>query len=288
MYGQPVVVRRVDAGGVSLAVAEADAAAQAPPGGAGQPLMLVHGFTGAKEEFSGFLDPLAAGGWHAIAPDLRGHGQSDHPDGLESYDLGTFVADLVALAEASGWEGFVLVGHSMGGAVAQRLALDYPERLRALVLMSTFHGPLPVDPSLVALGVMVVEQGGLPALAAAMAARRSDDPAAVAARQRIEAARPGATEWADTRLLACSPDMWRAMAPRFPDWPDTLGEVGRLDVPTLVVVGAEDDQMLDQCRALAAAIPGARLEVMADVRHSPQLEAPDRTLAILEAFLESL
>jgi 3-oxoadipate enol-lactonase len=82
--------------------------------------------------------------------------------------------------------------------------------------------------------------------------------------------------------------MWRAMAPRFPAWPDTLGEVTRLTMPTLVVVGDEDETMRAQCEALAAAIPGARLEVLAGVRHSPQLEATDRSLAVLTAFLEAL
>jgi pimeloyl-ACP methyl ester carboxylesterase len=275
-----VEVHRVHVDGVGLAVAES--------GAGGRPVLLVHGFTGAKEDFAGLMDPLAQRGWHAAAYDLRGHGSSDKPPGVESYDLPTFVADTLGVADELGWDRFTVLGHSMGGAIAQRLALDHPGRVDALVLMSTFHGPVEVNPNLVALGVAIVDQGGMEALAAALAARREADPAAVAARRRMEEVRPGHNEWADGKLLACSPDMWAAMAPRFLEWPDTLAAVAQIDVPTLVLVGEEDDTMRGQCQELAAAIPGARLDVIDGVRHSPQLEAPDRCWAALAAFLDGL
>ena len=276
-------VRRVNTGRLTVSIAES-----APEVGAGRPLLLVHGFTGAKEDFAELFAPLAATGWHAVAPDLRGHGDSDKPAGAASYDLEAFEADVLALADTLDWPEFVLLGHSMGGTVAQRIALHAPERVRALVLMSTFHGPLEIDPALVALGVMIVDQGGMPALAGALAARRSDDPAAVAARARMEAVRPGHAEWADAKLLSCSPDMWRALAPRFPAWPDTLPELPAVTAPTLVVVGSEDEAMLPQCRQIAAAIPGAQLVVLDGLRHSPQLESPDQTWAALAPFLASV
>ena len=267
-------------GEVALALAEA--------GSGGRPVLLVHGFTGGKEDFATLLEPLAADGWHAVAPDLRGHGASDSPAGEDAYSLDAFAADTLALADALGWDRFTLVGHSMGGAVAQRLALDHPDRVEALVLMSTFHGPLAIDPNLVALGVAIVRQGGMPALVSALAAQRQADPAATAARARMEEHRPGYGEWADAKLLACSPAMWLAMAPRFLAWPDTLAEVGRLAVPTLVVVGDEDETMLPHCERLAAAIPGARLAVIEGTRHSPQVEAPDRVWDVLASFLDEV
>ncbi|MFP5319796.1 MAG: alpha/beta fold hydrolase [Acidimicrobiia bacterium] len=273
-------LRRVTAGAVDLAVTE--------EGEGGRPLLLVHGFTGAKEDFAPLFTPLAATGWHAAAPDLRGHGESGKPAGEASYGLEAFVGDALSTADALGWERFVLVGHSMGGAVAQRLALDHPHRVEALVLMSTFHGPLDIDPGLVALGVAVVRQGGMAALHAVQEARRQQDEAAVAARARMEAAHPGQRARGEARLTACSPDMWTAMAPRFTSWPDTLDEVAGLDVPTLVLVGAEDDTMRPHCERLAAVIPAARLAVLDGVRHSPHLEDTDRCWAVLAGFLERL
>jgi pimeloyl-ACP methyl ester carboxylesterase len=273
-------VRRERVGDVELALAET--------GRGGRPLLLVHGFTGAKEDFAPLMDRLAADGWHAVAPDLRGHGASDAPDDEAAYGLDVFTADVVALADALGWDRFTLVGHSMGGVVAQRVAVDHPDRLEGLVLMSTFHGPLDIDPALVALGVAIVRQGGMPALASALAAQRQSDPGASAARERIEEHHPGYGDWADAKLLACSPAMWLAMAPRFPAWPDSLADAGRIAVPTLVLVGELDDTMRPDCERLAAAIPGARLEVVEGTRHSPQLEAPERCWVALAGFLDGV
>ncbi|MGH9226561.1 MAG: alpha/beta fold hydrolase [Acidimicrobiales bacterium] len=271
-------LRHIDAGGVTLAVTEACEG--------GRPLLAVHGFTGAKEDFTELVAPLAEDGWHVVAPDLRGHGASDCPAGQDAYDLGFFVSDVLGVADALGFDRVALIGHSMGGAVAQRLALDHPHRVTQLVLMSTFHGPLPLDPDVIGLGVAIVSSGGMAALGAAMAARRAGDPAAQASRERMERSRPGYGAWADAKLEACSADMWMAMAPRFPAWPDTLDEVRSLDVPTLVVCGSEDETMGPQCEALASAIPGARLAVIEGTRHSPQVEDPERTLAALRRFLD--
>ena len=275
-----VDVGRIEVNGVRLALAEA--------GRGGRPLLLLHGFTGAKEEFSDGLDRLAARGWHAVAPDLRGHGSSDHPSGRAAYGLEIFLADALALADALGWERFAVLGHSMGGAVAQRLALDHPERVTALVLVSTFHGPVAVDPALVTLGVAVVEQGGMPALAAAIDARRQGDPAAMAARRRIEQASPAHARRQSGKLLACSQDMWLAMAPSFPTWPDALASLGSLHLPTLVVVGEEDEKMRPDCERLAKTIPGAAFELVAETRHSPQLESPERFWSTVLAFLDGV
>lgn len=271
--------RRIDSGTVDLAILEAG-----DPGA--RPILLVHGFTGAKEEFAELLPVLAGHGWHAVAPDLRGHGESADPAGPDAYKPALFAADLAGLADALGWPRFALVGHSMGGAVAQRVALDHADRIDALVLMSTFHGPLAIEPALVQLGVAIVRQGGMAALAEALAVRREGDPTAAAARERMEAARPGYAAWSRAKLLACSADMWLSMVHQFGAWPDTLEEVAKLPVPTLVVVGAEDEQMRAQSEALGGAIPGAEMVVMEGVRHSPHMEVPERTEAVLMRFLD--
>src|SRR5438132_11087021 len=92
-------VRRIEAGAVGLEVAEA--------GAGGRPLLAVHGFGGAKEDFADHIDRLGAAGWHVVAPDLRGHGNSDHPTGEDAYDFPLFAAVLLGLAYALGRERYV-------------------------------------------------------------------------------------------------------------------------------------------------------------------------------------
>ena len=156
--------------------------AYAEAGAGGRPFMLVHGFTGAKEDFTEWLDPLAAAGWHAVAPDNRGHGASEKPDDEAQYSFDLLADDLLELADGL-WgrdASFVLLGHSMGGMVAQVLALRAPQRLAGLVLMDTLHGPLPIiTRDELDLAKLVVREQGIDGLAAALKERggKLDTPA---------------------------------------------------------------------------------------------------------------
>ncbi|HEX3621938.1 MAG TPA: alpha/beta hydrolase [Acidimicrobiales bacterium] len=274
--------RRVSAGDVGLHVAEAG-------DDDGRPVMLVHGFTADAGEVADVLDPLAERGWHAVAPDLRGHGRSDHPTDADAYSFEILAADVVGLADALGWDRFALVGHSMGGAVAQIIALDQPQRLTGLVLASTFHGPVPgVTMELVELGSWVVRESGMAGLAQALAARRADNPESAAAFERMQESRPGQAEQRANRLESTSPDMWLALAPRFVTQVDRLDRLRAVDVPTAVIVGALDQTMLDDCRRIAEAIPGASLTVVPDAGHVPQLEQPGVWWEALSGFLDRI
>ncbi|MGH9125742.1 MAG: alpha/beta fold hydrolase [Acidimicrobiales bacterium] len=267
--------------GIELSMAEAGA-------GAPRLLLVVHGFCGAKEDFTDWLDPLAALGWHAVTFDLRGHGASAHPPGEASYSLAILERDVANLVRHLGWDRFVLLGHSMGGMVAQLFALDHPAQLDGLILMDTSHGaPDGIDPALVALGREVVRSGGTAALLAAQKAL-GPGPLDTEAHQALLARRPGFVELQDSKLLACSADMWIALSDEMLRQPDRLAALAQVAVPTLVVVGAEDAAFLSQCRRMASTIPGATLTCIAGAGHSPQFEQPDAWWAALAAFLNSL
>jgi len=273
--------RQVDLGEIHLDIAEA--------GEGGRPVMLVHGFTADRGEVADVVDPLAERGWHAVAPDLRGHGGSDHPTEAGAYSFEILAADVLRLADDLGWGSFVLLGHSMGGAVAQLVALDHAERLTGLVLASTFHGPVKgITMELVELGSWVVRESGMDGLARALASRRADDPESVAAFERLQEARPGYAEQSTRRLECTSPDMWLAMSPRFVTQPDRLDRLRALDIPTAVIVGELDATMFDDCTRMAATIPGASLTVVPGAGHVPQLENPDAWWAALSTFLDSI
>jgi 3-oxoadipate enol-lactonase len=82
--------------------------------------------------------------------------------------------------------------------------------------------------------------------------------------------------------------MWMALAPRFVDQEDRLEALATLDVPTAVIVGDVDTTMLEDCRRLAATIPGAELTVIAGAGHVPQIEQPEAWESALIRFLERL
>lgn len=272
--------RTVDCGEVKLSVAEA--------GSGGKPLLMLHGFTGAKDDFVDWLDPLAERGWWVVAPDHRGHGASGQPPEESDYTLAAIAADTVALTKALGWDAFVLLGHSMGGMVAQAIAIEHPERLRALVLMDTCAGPAPVDAGLLEQAIAIVRQDGLDALLAAQRALAEASPLGSAPDERLRRTRPGYAEFSDAKLLGSSPAMYRALARELCTREDLRPQLAALDVPVLGLVGEEDEPFRQPMADLMAAIPGARLEVIPGGGHSPQFEAPDQWWSALTAFLDSL
>jgi pimeloyl-ACP methyl ester carboxylesterase len=272
--------RRVDVGELTLEVLEA--------GSGGRPLLLVHGFTGAKEDFADHIDGLAASGWHVVAPDQRGHGASDDPPGESSYSLAVYAQDLVRLLDALGWPSSVVLGHSMGGMVVQELALAAPARVRALVLMDTSHGPVEgIDPAAAELGRSVVREGGIRLLVELQRDRES--PLDTPANQRLLRERPGWAEYGERNTLACCDDMWVAMSRELLEQTDRLDRLASsVRVPTLVIVGEQDTPFIADSERMAKAIPGARLEVIADAGHSPQFENPSAWWSVMTTFLQEV
>jgi len=267
---------------IDLAVAEA--------GVGGRPLVLVHGFTGAKEDFTDWLDPLADLGWHAVAPDLRGHGESDKPADEAAYSFDTFASDLLGLLDALGFATATVLGHSMGGMVLQTAALRAPDRFEALVLMDTSHRALKgFEPQVRELVLQVVRSGGIEAIMAAQAALPSEGaPLGTPAHERLVATRPGYAEFGDRKMLASSPAMYAAMMGTITDTEaglDRLPELASIGVPTLVMVGDQDRPFLKPSQRMADAIPGAELAVLAGGGHSPQFEAPEQWWKALSGFL---
>lgn len=98
---------------------------------AGLPLVLLHGITDSHKSFAPLMAELPDS-VRAIALTARGHGDSDKPEGRYGIDL--FVADVAAALDALGLPSAVILGHSMGSMVAQRFAIDHPERVRGLAL----------------------------------------------------------------------------------------------------------------------------------------------------------
>jgi len=271
--------RRVEVRGIELALAE--------HGVGGHPLLAVHGYTGAKEDFIEWLDPLSDRGWHGVAMDLRGHGMSDKPDPDSAYSLAELAADVLGVADALGWSEFTLIGHSMGGMVAQLLALEHPERLRGLVLLATGHGPVEgIDPELIDLAMTVVAEGGMDALADLLATMSG--PLETPAHLRLLEEREGYAEYGDRNLRSVAPGAYAALGKEMVGAEDRLDALAALSVPTQVIVGSLDHSFLDSSRRLGEAIPGAEFVELEDAGHSPQFETPVEWWRALTGFLDSL
>ncbi len=121
-------------GGIGISVHEV---------GEGPAVVFCHGFPELAYSWRHQLPAVAAAGFHAIAPDMRGYGGSDRPDETEAYDLGHLCGDLVALLDARGIERAVFVGHDWGGFVAWAMPVLHPERCLGVVGVNTPYSQLP-------------------------------------------------------------------------------------------------------------------------------------------------
>ncbi len=257
-------VQRVTVRGVGLAVESR---------GQGPAVLFIHGY------------PLNRGIWHhqvaqlrgvrRIAVDLRGMGGSDAPD--LGYSMATYAEDLAGLLDALGVDSAVLVGLSMGGYVALEFLRRWPSRVRGLVLMDTRAGADSAE--------------GRKGRDAQLALAREEGTGAVAALMVPKLLAPGAPpalvahlEQMITRTpLAGLAGALTAMRDRA-DSTDLLAGLG--ERPVLVVSG-EQDHLIPPAvaRELAAAIPGARFELVPGAGHLPPLEQPEATTRILQEFL---
>lgn len=111
--------------------------------GAEQPVIALHGWLDNSASFD-LLAPILSRDTHAnvLAPDLAGHGKSDHRNGFSDYPVWSEILAILAMADDMGWQQFTLVGHSRGAMIAMMLASLYPQRVSKLVLIDAV-GPSP-------------------------------------------------------------------------------------------------------------------------------------------------
>lgn len=242
---------------------------QGDPGGV--PVLLLHGVTDSWRSFTPLL-PLLPPSIRAIAVTQRGHRDADQPP--DGYGLGALAADALGVLDALGLESAVLAGHSMGAAVAQRVAAAHPDRVRGLLLMGGFHS--------MAHNAAVHELWEV-------VARLEDpvDPAFVREFQRSTVASPLAPAFLDMVVgesLALPARVWRALFGGFLA-DDQVDSLARITAPTVVMWGDRDTicPRADQ-DVLVRAIPGARLAVVPDVGHALHWENPQTVAAAVGAI----
>ena len=124
--------RFIDTNGIRMHIAEA---------GEGPLVVLCHGFPESLYSWRHQLVALAQAGFHAVAPDQRGYGQTDRPEDIEQYTLLHLVGDIVGLLDALGVSTTVIAGHDWAAPVAWHAALLRPDRFRAVIGLSVPYRP---------------------------------------------------------------------------------------------------------------------------------------------------
>ena len=127
-----VTHRTIEANGIRLHLAEQ---------GDGPLVVLCHGFPESWYSWRHQLAALAAAGFHAVAPDMRGYGRSERPEAIEQYTLLHLVGDMLAVLDALGAEQAVIAGHDWGAPVAWHAALLRPDRFRGVIGLSVPYRP---------------------------------------------------------------------------------------------------------------------------------------------------
>lgn len=250
----------VNIDGVDLSILQA---------GTGDPVIFVHGVVTTSNIFPKYLNAYSPD-YRGIAVDLRGYGDSEKPDA--EFTIEQFSKDLIALADALHLDKPIWVGVSMGGMILQRLALDNPSRVRALVLVSTTDGAMILDRDIPSIG----------------APRDYRD---VSKNMIVESFPPGT-----------DPRIYRPLLDRIPTWNaivirqaltsmsqfNTHGQLSRIHAPTLIMVGAKDNVATPAiAKGIQEQIHGAQL-VQFDTGHFMMAEDPERFRTVLGDFLKTL
>lgn len=131
MARQRVMTREIEANGLRFTCRE--------QGDTGEPVVLLHGFPETSHMWLPLMEALTNAGYRCLAPDQRGYSRGARPEGIEAYRYGHLAADVIALADAMGFQRFHLVGHDHGAGVGWMVAYTYPDRVRSWTAMSVPH-----------------------------------------------------------------------------------------------------------------------------------------------------
>lgn len=235
--------------------------------GEGIPVVLLHGYPFDKAMWSGQSEALAAAGFRAIAPDLRGLGETKSSSEVASMD--DMARDTAALLDYLGVEKAVIGGLSMGGYVAFEFMHLFPTRVLGLVLAGT-RAPADSEPekagreqqaqTMLRAGMVPISIATLPKLLA----------------QRTLAEKPDVVKRIRAMITRSDPKgaaaAQRGMAARR----DYTGDLPNINVPTLIIVGREDSiRPVADAESMHRGIRDSRLEIIDDAAHMTNMEQPE-------------
>lgn len=242
----------------------------------GAPVLLLHGYTDSRRSYDRVLAQMPDF-LNAIAVSQRGHGDSDRPE--QGYCPSDFSADLLHFMDAMNIERAVMVGHSLGACIAQRFAIDFPDRTLGLVLVGSFY-TLNAHPAALELWNSTVSRLADPI-----------DPNTVRTFQAATVAHAlpaGFFELVVQESLKVPARVWKD-ALRCAMESDFSMELPKIKAPTRLIWGERDAfaTRLEQS-ALLAAIPGSSLSIYEGAGHAPHWEEPARFVNEVADFVRDL
>ncbi len=233
----------------------------------GQTLVFLHGAGSTNQvwqaQWSYFKDRM-----RVLVPDLPGHGGST---GSSSDTIDTYADTIIKLAEKLHLEKLILAGHSMGGAIAQKVAVFAPELLSGLVLVAT-GAKLRVMPQV--FSAIETDYKQYVELAASFSMSESADERQKALFRDILSASAPSAAYSDFK--AC-------------DTFDAMNEVGGIKVPALIIAGGNDMMTpLKYSQFLNQKIAGSKLEIVHGAGHMVMMEKPDQVNQAIERFITAI
>jgi pimeloyl-ACP methyl ester carboxylesterase len=235
--------------------------------GEGPPLLLTHGFSASSHMWAGQREALGKH-FKLITWDMRGHGRSDYPSDQNAYSEAATLGDMLAILDHVGAKTAIVGGLSLGGYMSLAFRLAHPERVRALLIIDTGPGFRSGEAregwnTYARRTADLFEKEGLGRLSESSVEARTAphrDASGVARAAR------GMLTQRDARVINSLPE---------------------INVPSLVIVGANDKPFLTASDYMASKIPGAKKVVIPDAGHAANIDQPDAFNEAVLAFLDS-
>lgn len=248
--------------------------------GSGPALLLIHGYPLNREMWRPQISTLSAS-FNVIAPDLRGHGDSDPSPG--PYTMNMLADDCADMLRVFGIEEPVIVcGLSMGGYVAFAFQRKFPSKVAGLILAATRAGADSPEAQVnrdkaaalaVEKSINVVIEGMLPLILSPKTYEK----------------RPQLVNKVENIMGQTSLEGIVGALMGMKLRPDSTPDLGQIDIPTLILHGADDQIIpLSESETMHASIPNSQLEIIPDAGHLPNLEQPQLFTPIVQEFIQSI
>jgi pimeloyl-ACP methyl ester carboxylesterase len=250
--------------------------------GRGEPVVLLHGFGASAYSWRHVMAALASD-YELIAMDLNGHGYTERARGAAAYTVAGQLDLVLGVMDALGVDTAHVAGHSYGGALATHLAWRHPRRVRSLVLVDSAGTDYPwerrhASAAITPLTWLFVRTRAIKREAVLAGLERSFADDSRITPELVDA------YYERIRIEGVSRAFRGLTVPT--SEPRQLPDLTRLDLPVLMVWGAEDELTRPSAaERVAAALPRARLELLDGVGHIPLEESPHRLTELMRVFL---